>query len=358
MTIGFVVLILLMLMVPAVIAVTPLVLMGMLGMGKCCGRFLGGLLRLVALAGACVVLFSLLSFITVRVSHHQPMIQGVERHVGGLNIYPHEHKVFVEPQFGTRSLVERYHDPIEQHPLMVVDTLPAETLPAETVPSEAREIPLEPLAEGPAVADADQPPAADGSPAAEEAAPSGARTVRAADRPSWIDQPPRMVGRVHQRVISAGPYRTLEECYGELGTAASKAIGEFLVGHRDPLFGDLSDTPPTLADLGIDMDYVESQLSTARYEETLQASFGEMQQVHLLLEFNATAQQDLHARWREHLRGARYVQTTLWAGIVFGGVAIAYLLLQIDSWTRGYYTKRLFLGVPAAIIGALAMLLA
>jgi hypothetical protein len=32
-------------------------------------------------------------------------------------------------------------------------------------------------------------------------------------------------------------------------------------------------------------------------------------------------------------------------------------LLKIDTATKGYYTKRLFLGVPAAIIGGFLLLM-
>ena len=35
--------------------------------------------------------------------------------------------------------------------------------------------------------------------------------------------------------------------------------------------------------------------------------------------------------------------------------AWSYGLLKVDTWTKGYYTKRLFLGVPAAIIGFVAL---
>ena len=41
----------------------------------------------------------------------------------------------------------------------------------------------------------------------------------------------------------------------------------------------------------------------------------------------------------------------LGAGGVLGLLGLCYGLLKVDTWTKGYYTKRLFLGVPAAIIG-------
>jgi hypothetical protein len=44
------------------------------------------------------------------------------------------------------------------------------------------------------------------------------------------------------------------------------------------------------------------------------------------------------------------------ATLVVGGLALAYGLLKVDTWTRGYYSKRLFVGVPAAIIGVVWLL--
>ena len=44
------------------------------------------------------------------------------------------------------------------------------------------------------------------------------------------------------------------------------------------------------------------------------------------------------------------------AGSVLGLIGLVFGLLKVDTWTKGYYTKRLFLGVPAAIIGLLALL--
>ncbi len=48
----------------------------------------------------------------------------------------------------------------------------------------------------------------------------------------------------------------------------------------------------------------------------------------------------------------------LLAAAVLGLLGAVYGLLKIDTWTKGYYTKRLFLGVPAvimAIIGLIAL---
>ena len=44
------------------------------------------------------------------------------------------------------------------------------------------------------------------------------------------------------------------------------------------------------------------------------------------------------------------------AGSILGFIGLVFGLLKIDTWTKGYYTKRLFIGVPAAIIAGLLLL--
>jgi hypothetical protein len=61
-------------------------------------------------------------------------------------------------------------------------------------------------------------------------------------------------------------------------------------------------------------------------------------------------------RWEELRRGERFAVVGAGAGSVLGLIGVVFGLLRVDTWTKGYYTKRLFLGVPAAIIGVLALL--
>jgi len=42
---------------------------------------------------------------------------------------------------------------------------------------------------------------------------------------------------------------------------------------------------------------------------------------------------------------------SIYSGGVLGLLGLVFGLLKVDTWTRGYYSKPLFLGVPAAIIG-------
>ena len=43
------------------------------------------------------------------------------------------------------------------------------------------------------------------------------------------------------------------------------------------------------------------------------------------------------------------------AGSMFALLSLVFALLKVDTWTKGYYSKRLFLGVPLAIIGVLLL---
>jgi hypothetical protein len=68
--------------------------------------------------------------------------------------------------------------------------------------------------------------------------------------------------------------------------------------------------------------------------------------------------QQLLRRWEELRRGERFAVVGAGAGSVLGLLGIAFGLLKADTATKGYYTKRLFLGVPTAIMGGILALLA
>jgi hypothetical protein len=107
---------------------------------------------------------------------------------------------------------------------------------------------------------------------------------------------------------------------------------------------------PELQRLGIDPAYMAELCSQGEWVETISTSVGPMKRVHTLVEFTPPQDQLLLDRW---LRFARFQSMELVAGmssLVVAGLALVYGLLKVDTWTRGYYTKRLFIGVPATII--------
>ena len=75
------------------------------------------------------------------------------------------------------------------------------------------------------------------------------------------------------------------------------------------------------------------------------------------MEFSASDDALLLDRWETYMEGFeerrrtdRLAGVALASSMVVAVLGLAYGLLRIDTWTRGYYTKRLLLGVPAAIL--------
>ena len=83
-----------------------------------------------------------------------------------------------------------------------------------------------------------------------------------------------------------------------------------------------------------------------------------MQVAHLLLEFGPGIQREFVDRQRAstlHDRVALVVVGTL---LVVGMLTIFYALLRFDTATKGYYTRRLIVGVPLAIMAFVVLMLA
>lgn len=174
-------------------------------------------------------------------------------------------------------------------------------------------------------------------------------------KPDWVLAPPKQIGNVRRIVLASDPFATEDECRRELDEKMQKVVVDRAVelshvSFRGNRFGD-----PNLLNLGLGEDYIRRELCTDEFIDVIDTSVGDMKKSYVLLEFNEAQDALLVDRARAHARREGLVDTTLLAGFLLGGVATLFGLLKIDTWTRGYYTKRLFLGVPAAIIGTLAL---
>jgi uncharacterized membrane protein YgdD (TMEM256/DUF423 family) len=172
------------------------------------------------------------------------------------------------------------------------------------------------------------------------------------DRPAWLDNPPTLVGNTRRVVVSTDPYSTIEECYAQLQEKLRQAVQERIAEKARDLNRGQSVFVPPLEWMGVTTDYILRELCPeGEYIETVNASFGEMKRAHALLEFTEVQDELLLDRWRAYARRESVHVVGILSTLVVGGLAFVYGLLKVDTWTRGYYTKRLFLGVPAAIIG-------
>lgn len=172
-------------------------------------------------------------------------------------------------------------------------------------------------------------------------------------RPAWVDQPATQVGNVYRRVIVSDPHETVEACFK---TLQQNKLREALNERLDELAPNRY--RPDLETLGLGPAVLWRDICQTHWVETLELGVGEMKRVYGLVEFNAAADRQLTKAYQDYERQFRVREVGGIAGIGLGSLALLFGLLKIDTWTKGYYTKRLFFGVPAVIIGFLFMLFA
>ena len=116
--------------------------------------------------------------------------------------------------------------------------------------------------------------------------------------------------------------------------------------------------------MDIGTDYVRREIvakdpkdnESREYIETVANSFGPMKKLHLQIEFTPAVDRELRRHWDAHERQERFAIVSVGSFSVLGLLGVVFALLKIDTATKGYYTKRLFIGLPAAIIIGLLLL--
>jgi hypothetical protein len=243
-------------------------------------------------------------------------------------------------------------DPITQHWLASIAKATLHALAQAHKASEDQSVhaTIEPMAE----AIAEYEAAAEGN-AGKELATS----VPDEPRPDWLDDAPeKLVGASRRVVASSDPYMEADLARASLREELRGIVHARLVDLVAAASGDQQADVPAPDYLGISDDYILGELSTEQYLETVQTSVGEMKRAHALVEFTEAKDRFMLERWMAYAR----LQSIEFVGgmstLAVGGLALVYGLLKVDTWTRGYYTKRLFIGVPAAIIALVMLMLA
>jgi len=225
---------------------------------------------------------------------------------------------------------------------------------------------------------ADKPPKND-KPTERETEAGGLSTPIAAasepaverNRPNWVNQPPIRFGEVQRDVLVTEEWSSEPECerardidlmlktYEHIQMLVGSPFEHFqLEDRRDLQDGRVQDRLQELNRAGISLDYIHREIAKDEFLETVERSVGPMKKLYTLIEFTPGVDRELGQRWEAREREQRFWMLGAGASSVLGVLACVFGLLKIDTWTKGYYTKRLFLGVPAAIIGVILSLLA
>ncbi|MCA9234916.1 MAG: hypothetical protein KDA44_05570 [Planctomycetales bacterium] len=215
------------------------------------------------------------------------------------------------------------------------ETLAADAQPATITigPSEATKPPTPPVAApAPTVQVVDNPP-----------------------RPDWLESAPHVVRGAQGTVLSTDPFSTLRECRAALMEGLEAALVARTGELAETAAGSPTYVPPLAAMRVSVSDFVDSVIND-EYVETVPTSVGLMKRAYMLVSIPPEVDSQLLSAWRNYGRDERIRVVSVFASAAIGLVALVFGLLKVDTWTRGYYSKRLFLGVPAAIIGLLALL--
>jgi hypothetical protein len=190
-------------------------------------------------------------------------------------------------------------------------------------------------------------------------------------RPAWADDPPKRVGNVWREVVQAGDYETVAECYQAADDLLALATWQHvrqLAGVSSSYADEPDGSKPSANDekllpqayrslraMGISVNYIRHEIARDEYVEAVERSVGPMKRLYTRMEFSPSVDGELRQRWEAYERESRLTAVGTVGGLMVSLVGLVYGLLKIDTWTKGYYTKRLFLGVPAAIIGLVAL---
>ena len=174
--------------------------------------------------------------------------------------------------------------------------------------------------------------------------------------PNWVREPRKSVENVYRRVVESGWKADRQTCerqiQGELDNAVFAYLHELAIEeNRGPIY------VPPIDRLGISPRFIRENLVANQYFETRDFEHAQgMQNLHVQLEFDQRDTGELLNRWRNYARRERIQVVSVMMGGVLASLAGVLGLIKLDTYTKGYYTKRLFIGVPAAIIGVLVLL--
>jgi hypothetical protein len=133
--------------------------------------------------------------------------------------------------------------------------------------------------------------------------------------PAWVGSKPTIVGGVYQATAVSGPYATEWECEERLQGPLQEAVQRYARNYL----------PPNVrGSLGLSADYIRQQLVKETYLEPVQASFGPMLKMHVLLKID---QKDV-ARFQQIAHAAevreRVSIMSAWASGVLGTLVVVY----------------------------------
>jgi len=139
----------------------------------------------------------------------------------------------------------------------------------------------------------------------------GFTTITGGERPEWVEAKPTLVdGQLYRASAASGRFATRAECEAKLKEAIKKVGDKYIDDSLHPGAAEVLEVSP---------EYLESRVKVQEYAETVEHSFGPMQQMHALLEFDQGFHREISELWRR----ARINERLTLAGSLAFAVVIA-----------------------------------
>jgi len=168
---------------------------------------------------------------------------------------------------------------------------------------------------------------------------------REPDPPEWVESEDVLKGDMQTMAVSSEPHEFERDCRRALDVELKKAVDAYVNHYLGDIYGDLFEASSSV---DYDIEYINNNLVQKRHEEVLYVSFGEMHQIHALLEFGPDFRAELDSRrgeldkrWRQIVGAGRLTGTALACGFILALLGVVFGYFRLDTATRGYYTARL-----------------
>jgi len=181
--------------------------------------------------------------------------------------------------------------------------------------------------------------------AVDEATPADTGTPATA--PDWLGIAPRQVGDVYEMAVKTDPRATREECESELPGLIGAAVEEYArtkLGRPAPIAR------------AVELPWSDAcKLVKEKWDEPVTTSFGEWTELHVRLEFDATAKGLIEQECDQAVVLGRLGYVGMALAAVLALLGVLYAWLKIDLATAGRHRARLTCGAVAAALAVAAV---
>jgi hypothetical protein len=183
--------------------------------------------------------------------------------------------------------------------------------------------------------------------------------AKLAPRPKWVGAEPVLTGEVQSVPVCSGPFEHVDEARRALDEQLRKAVDEYIDDYFRETCGNRLQASQFIK---YDLNYIKSHLigSDQTYHEVVHVSFGPMHQMHALVTLDAAFRKELESRradlereWRKTVAATRVLGAGLGFGVLLGILSLVCGYFKLDTFTRGYYSRRLQVLTVGAILGVL-----